>query len=132
MLYGSGAQLIRTAGPQTNMGLMWKAVSVWRLCPSPQWGPGSKGKALVRDQVAKFPQTFEHICSLCTEASSALEVLQKCTIQIYYLLTYVQSPPEADDILLVSHRFVGLYSTFKLKSGTNINVAKHTAHVKRT
>jgi len=30
---------------------------------------------------------WKHICLLCTEASSALEVLQKCAIQIYYLLT---------------------------------------------
>jgi len=31
---------------------------------------------------------WKHICSLCTKASSALEVLRKCVIQIYYLLTY--------------------------------------------
>ena len=31
---------------------------------------------------------WKHNCSLCTEASSALEVLRKCAIQIYYLLTY--------------------------------------------
>ena len=31
---------------------------------------------------------WKHICSLSTEASSALEVLRRCAIQIYYLLTY--------------------------------------------
>jgi len=29
---------------------------------------------------------WKHICLLCTEASSALEVLWKCAMQIYYLL----------------------------------------------
>ena len=32
---------------------------------------------------------LKHSCSLCTKASSALEVLRKCAIQIYYLLTYL-------------------------------------------
>jgi len=31
---------------------------------------------------------WKHNCSLCTEASSPLEVLRKHAIQIYYLLTY--------------------------------------------
>ena len=38
----------------------------------------------------QFPQTFENtFVRSCTEASSALEVLRKCAIQIYYLLTYM-------------------------------------------
>ena len=43
----------------------------------------------VSPETASVDYWRHNICSLCTEASSSLEVLQKCTIQIYYLLTYL-------------------------------------------
>ena len=57
--------------------------------------PGTHCLTIWKIQVS--PETasagfWKHICSLCTEASNALEVLRKCAIQIYYLLTYSLRP----------------------------------------
>ena len=35
---------------------------------------------------------WKHICSLCTEASSTLEVVRACAVQFYYLLNVAQPP----------------------------------------
>jgi len=60
--------------------------SAWNSLPGNLRDP-----SVTRDSFRRLLKSWKHICSLCTEASSALEVLRKCAIQIYYLylLTYL-------------------------------------------